>query len=173
MSTHTRSTAAVLAAVFALAGCASPDDALTQPDLNPAPHSQDAAAEQSEEPEQPAEAPMEEQEPADAPVTVGTVCGEVTAENSGMTAPVVAIKDGADCATAVEVFTEYLSANPSGEPPFSTSAIWDAPNGWYCSKGYTIPGDPEDNASRQLACGPSKEDKAAAWIQPERVDEVK
>lgn len=126
--------------------------------------------EESEEPEPTPE--PEEPETDMTAVTAGTVCGEVTAENFGSTMTIVAIKEPSDCDTSMEVFTEYYSANPRGGQPRSTSAIWDAPNGWYCSKAFPLPGGSGSNYDNRPSCGPNENERHAVAVEPEYVDRV-
>lgn len=133
--------------------------------------------EESEEPEEESEEPEplpEPEEPEDdmTSVTAGTICGEVESEITNYQATVLALKDGADCVTSMEIFTDYFSANPTGGPPQSTSAIWDAPNGWYCSRSVQIPGGGGSNADNRSACGPSRDDRHAVAMEPEYIPEM-
>lgn len=110
--------------------------------------------------------------PMPAEVTKGTICGDITVSNGELTRSVVALEDGADCKQIMSVFEDYLSPDPTGGPPMSTSAVWEAPNGWFCSKKIHLNGDPENNASLQRACGPSREHRLGAWIDEERIPDL-
>ncbi|WKK63748.1 hypothetical protein [Corynebacterium sp. P8-C1] len=152
---------ALVSAVFLLSGCST----LAEPDLsagldhNGSTATTDAATET-------------ETATAAADVTKGTICGDVSVSNGELTRSVVALEDGADCAEIMSVFEDYLSPDPTGGPPRSTSAIWEAPNGWYCSKKILLNGDPDNNASLQPACGPSREHRLGVWMDKERIADL-
>ncbi|MCT1452844.1 hypothetical protein M3G18_08010 [Corynebacterium sp. p3-SID1145] len=158
---------ALVSAGFLLVGCST----LAEPDLNAglestgSPATTDAATDAATETETATAA-----EAAD--VTKGTICGDVSMSNGELTRSVVALEDGADCAEIMSVFEDYLSPNPTGGPPRSTSAIWEAPNGWYCSKKILLNGDPDNNASLQPACGPSREHRLGVWMDKERIADL-
>lgn len=155
---------ALISTGFLLAGCST----LEEPDLSAgldstgSPATSDAAATKAET--------TTEAEAAD--VTKGTICGDVSMSNGELTRSVVALEDGADCAEIMSVFEDYLSPDPTGGPPRSTSAIWEAPNGWYCSKKILLNGDPDNNASLQPACGPSREHRLGVWMDKERIADL-
>lgn len=157
---------ALVSAGFLFAGCST----LAEPDLsagldsNGSTASTDAAASKAE-----TETTTEAET---ANVTKGTICGDVSVSNGELTHSVVALEDGADCAEIMSVFEDYLSPDPTGGPPMSTSAIWEAPNGWYCSKQLLLNGDPDNNASLQPACGPSREHRLGVWMDKERIADL-
>ncbi|WP_145961641.1 hypothetical protein [Corynebacterium renale] len=69
----------------------------------------------------------------------GQVCGQipsVTPDDPPMN--VVALEDNTDCKVAMSVMRDYRSDNPSGTPPVGNGYLWNAPNGWGCSRGFAL-----------------------------------
>lgn len=158
---------ALISTGFLLAGCST----LEEPDLSAGLDSTGSPASTAATPETATETETATATEA-ADVTKGTNCGDVSVSNGELTRSVVALEDGADCAEIMSVFEDYLSPDPTGGPPMSTSMIWDAPNGWYCSKKILLNGDPDNNASLQPACGPSREHRLGVWMDKERIADL-
>lgn len=96
----------------------------------------------------------------------GTHCGEIT-DNQGAPLLVIAIADGADCTTGVEMATTYLSPNPPGTMHPGSAAIWESPDGWVCSARVIPPGANDEPANRKIGCGPNTSDRTVIVLSPD------
>lgn len=96
----------------------------------------------------------------------GTHCGEIT-DNQGDPLLVIAIADGADCTTGVEMATTYLSPNPPGTMHPGSAAIWESPDGWACSARVIPPGANDEPANRKIGCGPNTSDRTVILLSPD------
>ena len=191
------SAAALLAAsTIALTGCAETQDDLAEPALTTVETSPaDATAETSaaEQPSQKKEKPSEEKDEKekdqakdrkeekkeDEPkedhsnAAAGTVCGEVGSQGDTDSLSIVTLDDGLDCDEAMEVFTDYMSGSPSGEPPQGSGAFWTAPNGWFCGgNNFLFPGDEDQKFNKYPSCGPQDSETSVVAVPPERMSEL-
>lgn len=198
-SRRLRSAAVLLAAPsLALAGCSGAEDELAEPALttvetSPADDTADtSAAEQKDE--QPTEekdddkdkakdekdkAADEKNEKKEEPkddrsnVAAGTVCGEAGSRGDEGTLSIVTLDDGMDCDEVMEVFSDYMSDSPSGQPPQGSGAFWTAPNGWLCGgNNFLFPGDEDQKFNKYPSCGPQDVNKSAVAIPAERISEL-
>ncbi|MCT1450024.1 hypothetical protein [Corynebacterium sp. p3-SID1194] len=96
----------------------------------------------------------------------GTHCGEIT-DNQGDPLLVIAIADGADCTTGVEMVKTYLSPNPPGTMHPGSAAIWESPDGWACSARVIPPGANDEPANRKIGCGPNTSDRTVILLSPD------
>ncbi|MDK8626512.1 hypothetical protein [Corynebacterium appendicis] len=199
-SRRLRSTAALLAAsTIALTGCSDAPDDLAEPVLttvetSPAdPTAATSAAEQPSQKKKPSEdkddskdedekdqaKDRKEEKKEDEPkedrsnAAAGTVCGEVGSQGDTDSLSIVTLDDGLDCDEAMEVFTDYMSGSPSGEPPQGSGAFWTAPNGWFCGgNNFLFPGDEDQKFNRYPSCGPQDSDTSVVAVPPERISEL-
>lgn len=201
-SRRLRSTAVLLAAsAIALAGCSGAEDELAEPALTTVETSpangtaETSAAEQpssGQKAEQKDEKSTEkkddgkdkakdekEEKKKDEPkedrsnVAAGTVCGEAGSRGDEGALSIVTLDDGLDCDEVMEVFSDYMSGSPSGQPPQGSGAFWTAPNGWFCgSNNFLFPGDEDQKFNKYPSCGPQDVNKNAVAIPATRISEL-
>lgn len=193
-----RSTAVALAATtITLAGCSGAQDELTEPALttvetspadNTAETSTTEQASSEHKDEQKDEKPTEEKDEAEkdkaedekeepkedrSNVAAGTVCGEAGSRGDEGTLSIVTLDDGMDCDEVMEVFSDYMSGSPSGQPPQGSGAFWTAPNGWLCGgNNFLFPSDEDQKFNKYPSCGPQDVNKSAVAIPAARISEL-
>lgn len=198
-SRRLRSTAALLAAsTIALTGCAETQDDLAAPALTTVETSPADATTATSAAEQPSQKkPSEEKDDSkdedekdqakdrkeekkeDEPkedrsnAAACTVCGEVESQGDTGSLSIATLDDGLDCDEAMEVFTDYMSGSPSGEPPQGSGAFGTAPNGWFCGgNNFLFPGDEDQKFNKYPSCGPQDSDTSVVAVPPERISEL-
>lgn len=87
------------------------------------------------------------------PVDVGTQCGVLHAP-SGDALAVIAVEDGTNCDTAMDVMEGYRKALHFGETE-GQAALWTSPEGWGCTGRYFYEGEEYIGANGKLSCGDS------------------
>ena len=191
------------ASALALAGCSGAEDELAEPALttvetSPADDAETSAAEQpsseqkdeqtdekstekkddgkaEDEKEKDRKEEKKDDEPKDdrSNVAAGTVCGEAGSRGDEGTLSIVTLDDGMDCDEVMEVFTDYMSGSPSGQPPQGSGAFWTAPNGWFCgSNNFLFPGDEDQKFNKYPSCVPQDVNKSAVAIPAARISEL-
>ena len=106
-------------------------------------------------------------------VAAGTVCGEAGSRGDEGALSIVTLDDGMDCDVVMEVFSDYMSGSPSGQPPQGSGAFWTAPNGWFCgSNNFLFPGDEDQKFNKYPSCGPQDVNKSAVAIPAARISEL-
>lgn len=106
-------------------------------------------------------------------VAAGTVCGEAGSRGDEGTLSIVTLDDGLHCDEVMEVFSDYMSGSPSGQPPQGSGAFWTAPNGWFCgSNNFLFPGDEDHKMNKYPSCGPQDVNKNAVAIPATRISEL-
>lgn len=98
----------------------------------------------------------------------GTHCGEING-NDGSPLLAIAITDGADCTTGLEMLETYLSPNPPGTMHPGSAAIWESPEGWMCSSRVIPPGFEDIPANRKIGCGPNTSERSVILLSPDEV----
>lgn len=195
-SRRLRSTALLLAAsAIALSGCSETQDELAEPALTTVETSPAEDQAETTEAEQPSSEKKEkrptekkddgedkdekEEKKADEPTedrsttAAGTVCGEAGSRGDEGTLSIVTLDDGLDCDEVMEVFSDYMSGSPSGQPPQGSGAFWTAPNGWFCgSNNFLFPGDEDQKFNKYPSCGPQDVNKSAVAIPAARISEL-
>ncbi|MCT1450023.1 hypothetical protein [Corynebacterium sp. p3-SID1194] len=195
-SRRLRSAAVLLAAsALALAGCSGAEDELAEPALTtvetsaaeqPSSEQKDEQTDEKstekkddgkaeDEKEKDRKEEKKDDEPKDdrSNVAAGTVCGEAGSRGDEGTLSIVTLDDGMDCDEVMEVFTDYMSGSPSGQPPQGSGAFWTAPNGWLCaSNAFLFPGDEDQKFNKYPSCGPQDVNKSAVAIPAARISEL-
>lgn len=95
----------------------------------------------------------------------GTRCGEING-NDGSPLLAIAITDGADCTTGLEMLETYLSPNPPGTMHPGSAAIWESPEGWMCSSRVIPPGFEDTPENRKIGCGPNTSERSVILLSP-------
>lgn len=200
-SRRRRSAAVLLAAsAIALAGCSETQDELAEPALTTVETSPAENQAETTEASQPSSEKKEDKKPtekkdagkdkdenedekeekkADEPTedrstaAAGTVCGEAGSRGDEGTLSIVTLDDGLDCDEVMEVFSDYMSGSPSGQPPQGSGAFWTAPNGWTCGgNNFLFPGDEDQKFNKYPSCGPQDVNKSAVAIPAARISEL-